>query len=171
MFNQNDKVELRVINTYNKGLNFPYDEKSSSLVINLPTDIENIDFPENLLVLKVYEIQRGKYSFKQLIHRIFVGEVFSVEEMHKIDPLFMFSSGMDLNDLCNLKHNAPCVFYKNDRIYSRYSLLAKLKDMDIVVSNIDELKIVLTEMSKNFSQVQDGMSRIRNIKKNINKSF
>lgn len=168
MFNQNDKVELKVVNTYNKGLNFPYDEKSSSLVIDLPTDIENIDFPENLLLLKVYEIQRGKYSFKQLIHRIFVGEVFPVEEMHKIDPLFMFSSGMDLNDLCNLKHNAPCVFYKKD---SRYVLLAKLKDMDIVVSNIEELKLLLAEMSKEFSQVQDGMSRIRNIKQNTKKSF
>lgn len=44
-----------------------------------------------------------------------------------------------------------------------YVQLAVLKAPDIVVSSIQELKELLKELSDNFSLVQLGMSRIRNI--------
>ena len=161
MFNQKDEVNIKVINTYSKGFEFIKDETNSPLIIDLPAEVENIDFPKNLLVLEIYEIHKGNQNFKQLIYRIFIGDTYTIEEMNKINPSFKFSSGMNWSDLCGLKPETHCVFYKKA---NGYVLLAKLKDKDIVVSNIDELKSLLSEMSMSFTQVQVGMSRIRNIK-------
>ena len=68
---------------------------------------------------------------------------------------------MDWASLCNLGHDSPCVFYKNEN--GVYAQLAILRPTDIVVSSIQELKELLKELSDNFSLVQLGMSRIRNI--------
>ena len=164
MLNKNDKVRLQVINTYSKGFEFIKDETNSPLIIELSVHetLEDTNFPQNLLILEVYEIHEGNVSYKQLIHRIFVGEVYTLDEMSKINQSFRFSQGMDLSDLTGLNGDTPCVFYKIDE--NRYSLLAKLKDMDIVVTSALELKNLLDQMSNDFIKVQDGMSRIRNLK-------
>lgn len=161
MFNQSVEVKLKVIYTYSKGFEFIKDETNLPLIIDLPTEVEEIDFPKNLLVLEIYEIHKGNQNFKQLIHRVFIGETYTIGEMNEINPSFRFSESMNWSDLSWLKPETPCVFYKKD---NRYVLLAKLKDKDIVVSNIYELKSLLSEMSMSFTQVQVGMSRIRNIK-------
>ena len=139
------------------GKSFPTirDENTSPLVINMPEDIDNIDFPEDLLKLEVYEIINSNKKKKTLVRTIYVGEI------NKICPCFRFSFGMDWASLCNLGHDSPCVFYKNEN--DVYVQLAVLKAPDIVVSSIQELKELLKELSDNFSLVQLGMSRIRNI--------
>lgn len=56
MFNKEDKEELKVVAVFGKSFPTIKDENTSPLVINMPEDIDNIDFPEDLLKLEVYEI-------------------------------------------------------------------------------------------------------------------
>ena len=152
MFNKEDKEELKVVAVFGKSFPTIKDENTSPLVINVPVD---------LLKLEVYEIINFNKKKKNLVRTIYVGEVYTVNEMNKICPRFRFSFGMDWASLCNLGHDSPCVFYKNEN--GVYVQLAILRPTDIVVSSIQELKELLKELSDNFSLVQLGMSRIRNI--------
>lgn len=161
MFNKDDSVELKVVATYGKDFKYVKDEITSPLIINLPEEIEKIDFPEDLLKLEVYEIINSNKKNKNLVRTIYVGEVYTVNEINKICPHFKFSFGMNWASLCNIDHNTPCVFYKNEN--GLYVQLAVLRPTDIVVSSIQELKELLQELSDNFSLVKLGMSRIRNI--------
>ena len=161
MFNKEDKEELKVVAVFGKSFPTIRDENTSPLVINMPEDIDNIDFPEDLLKLEVYEIINSNKKKKTLVRTIYIGEIYTINEMNEICPRFRFSFGMNWASLCNIDHNTPCVFYKNeDDVYVQ---LAVLKAPDIVVSSIQELKELLKELSDNFSLVQLGMSRIRNI--------
>ena len=161
MFNKEDKEELKVVAVFGKSFPTIKDENTSPLVINMPEDIDNIDFPEDLLKLEVYEIINSNKKKKTLVRTIYVGEIYTINEMNEICPRFRFSFGMDWASLCNLGHDSPCVFYKNEN--DVYVQLAVLKAPDIVVSSIQELKELLKELSDNCSLVQLGMSRIRNI--------
>lgn len=161
MFNKEDKEELKVVAVFGKSFSTIKDENTSPLVINMPEDIDNIDVPVDLLKLEVYEIINFNKKKKNLVRTIYVGEVYTVNEMNKICPCFRFSFGMDWASLCNLGHDSPCVFYKNEN--GVYVQLAILRPTDIVVSSIQELKELLKELSDNFFLVQLGMSRIRNI--------
>ena len=49
MFNKEDKEELKVVAVFGKSFPTIKDENTSPLVINMPEDIDNIDFPEDLL--------------------------------------------------------------------------------------------------------------------------
>ncbi len=161
MFNKGDKEELKVVAVFGKSFPTIKDENTSPVVINMPEDISNIDFPEDLLKLEVYEIINSNKKNKNLVRTIYVGEVYTVNEINKICPHFRFSFGMNWASLCNIDHNTPCVFYKNEN--GLYVQLAVLRPTDIVVSSIQELKELLQELSDNFSLVKLGMSRIRNI--------
>ena len=114
MFNKEDKEELKVVAVFGKSFPTIKDENTSPLVINMPEDIDNIDVPEDLLKLEVYEIINFNKKKKNLVRTIYVGEVYTVNEMNKICPRFRFSFGMDWASLCNLGHDSPCVFYKNE---------------------------------------------------------
>lgn len=110
MFNKDDSVELKVVAKYGKDFKYVKDEITSPLIINLPEEIEKIDFPEDLLKLEVYEIINSNKKKKDLVRTIYVGEVYTVNEMNKICPRFRFSFGMDWASLCNIDHNTRCVF-------------------------------------------------------------
>jgi len=161
MFNKGDKEELKVVAVFGKSFPTIKDENTSPLVISMPEDINAINIPEDLLKLEVYEIINSNKKKKELVRTIYVGEVYTVNEMNKICPHFRFSFGMDWASLCKVDHDSPCVFYKNEN--GVYVELAILRPTDIVVSSVQELKELLQELSDNFSLVQLGMSRIRNI--------
>lgn len=166
MFNQNDKVRLQAINTYSKGFEFLKDETNSPLTIELPAVelLSSINFPEKVLAFEIYEIHEGDVSYKQLIHRIYIGETHTIEQMDDIDPTFRISKAVNIRKLDSLSHDAPCVFFKVDE--NKFALLAALEETDIVVPNASDLNEALIKISLDFIMVQKGMSRIRNINKN-----
>lgn len=156
----NEKRELKIKNLVTKDGKV-YKKDDMPIEIILSTEIEKISFPQNIVKLEVYEIINSNKKKQNLVRTIYVGEIYTVNEMNEICPRFRFSFGMDWASLCNLGHDSPCVFYKNEN--DVYVQLAVLKAPDIVVSSIQELKELLKELSDNFSLVQLGMSRIRNI--------
>lgn len=160
MFSKDDKLELKAIAVFGKSFPTVKDEKSSPLIINFPTNFEDFDLPEDLLELDLYEVPK-QVKNKTLIRRIFVGEVYTVNEMNMMFPHYRFSKGMNYVELTDLNPDAKCVFYKDEQ--GTYFILAQLRTSDIVVSSTQELKTLLQEISNNFALVEKGMSRIRNI--------
>lgn len=160
MFNKEDKIGLKAIAVFGKSFPTIKDEKSSPLIINFPANIEDFNFSEDLLELDLYEVP-NQVKNKTLIKRIFIGEVYTVNEMNIISSHYRFSKGMNYVELTDLNPDAKCVFYKDEQ--GTYFILAQLRPSDIVVSSTQELKTLLQEISNNFALVEKGMSRIRNI--------
>ena len=79
MFNKEDKEELKVVAVFGQSFPTIKDENTSPLVINMPEDIDNIDFPEDLLKLEVYEIINSNKKKKTLVRTIYVGEIYTVK--------------------------------------------------------------------------------------------
>lgn len=153
-----ENIILKIINTNSKGFLFLKDKSNSPLVLELPCDLESVEFPNNILKLEVFEKQDGKEEY---ICAIYVGEVYPERIIRSINPNYRYCENFDVKTLKDIRDDSPCVFYKNEN--GVYVQLAILRPTDIVVSSIQELKELLKELSDNFSLVQLGMSSIRNI--------
>ena len=159
---KNDNINLIAVATFGKDFQYAKDEKTSPLVINMPAEIETLQIPKDILQMDIYEIINNKYKKKELVKRIYIGEVYTLEQLNKICPRFRFSLGMDFSLASDLQESTSYIVYKND--VGIYCILAKLRQEDIVLKDTEELKDTLTKLSTSFSKIQDGMSRIRNLK-------
>lgn len=50
-----ENIILKIINTNSKGFSFLKDKSNSPLVLELPCDLESVEFPNNILKLEVFE--------------------------------------------------------------------------------------------------------------------
>ena len=55
-----ENIILKIINTNSKGFSFLKDKSNSPLVLELPCDLESVEFPNSILKLEVFEKQDGK---------------------------------------------------------------------------------------------------------------
>lgn len=159
MFGKNESIDIKVVGIFAKSYPCLKDENNSPFIIDLPTDLDSVEIPSDLLKVEIYVIKNKRIKQKELLKRIYIGEVYTTNEMMKIDNKFRFSTGMHWEDICNIKRDLPCVFYKNEN----YVLLGLIRPSDIVVSNTFELKELLTNLSKDFGLVQEGITRIKKI--------
>ena len=137
-----ENIILKIINTNSKGFSFPKDKSNSPLVLELPCDLESVEFPNNILKLEVFEKQDGKEEY---ICAIYVGEVYPERIIKSIHPNYSYCENFDVKTLKDIRDDSPCVFYKD--VYNNYVLVAKLDSDDIVVPDTTELKKFLMDLS------------------------
>lgn len=140
--NNERKHYIKIINTNSKGFSFLKDKSNSPLVLELPCDLESVEFPNNILKLEVFEKQDGKEEY---ICAIYVGEVYPERIIRSINPNYRYCENFDVKTLKDIRDDSPCVFYKD--VYNNYVLVAKLDSDDIVVPNTTELKNFLIDLS------------------------
>lgn len=165
MFLENEKIRLVLANTYNMGGEKAETMEESTLVIELPTKDENLIIPSYALKFELWEIHEGKNAYAQLVHRIFIGSISSIEKMQSDKVSFLYSRGLDCRDLNNFKDGDPCVVYRTGK--DSYDIIAKMQDSDIVVNDTEELKMLITLLSNEFYEVKSSVKRVRNIKNNF----
>lgn len=137
-----ENIILKIINTNSKGFSFPKDKSNSPLVLELPCDLESVEFPNNILKLEVFEKQDGKEEY---ICAIYVGEVYPERIIKSMHPNYRYCENFDVKTLKYIRDDSPCVFYKD--VYNNYVLVAKLDSDDIVVPDTTELKKFLMDLS------------------------
>lgn len=137
-----ENIILKIINTNSKGFSFPKDKSNSPLVLELPCDLESVEFPNNILKLEVFEKQDGKEEY---ICAIYVGEVYPERIIKSIHPNYRYCENFDVKTLKDFRNDSLCVFYKD--VYNNYVLVAKLDSDDIVVPDTTELKKFLMDLS------------------------
>lgn len=141
----NEKRELKIKNLVTKDGKV-YKKDDMPIEIILSTEIEKISFPQNIVKLEVYETseETDEYLFP-----IYIGEVFYRQTIQSLSPTFQFS------------HNTPYVFVPNSN--GSLVLLAKLNRGDMVVENINHLKMLLAELTEKHQKRLIGVSRIKEV--------
>ena len=119
-----------------------YNKNNSPLVLELPCDLESVEFPNNILKLEVFGKQDGKEEY---ICAIYVGEVYPERIIKSIHPNYRYCENFDVKTLKDIRDDSPCVFYKD--VYNNYVLVAKLDSDDIVLPDTTELKKFLMDLS------------------------
>lgn len=137
-----ENIILKIINTNSKGFSFLKDKSNSPLVLELPCDLESVEFPNSILKLEVFEKQDGKEEY---ICAIYVGEVYPERIIKGIHPNYRYYENFDVKTLKDIRDDSPCVFYKD--VYNNYVLVAKLDSDDIVLPDTTELKKFLMDLS------------------------
>lgn len=152
--NENRKIVL--VNTLSKGFSFPKDKTNSPLIIELPTNVENIDFPCNILKIEIF-VENSKT--KMYYASIYLGEAHEESQVRKTYPNYLYSECFDIKTLKDITPTSKCVFYKDQ--FGNMILLSKLDEKDLVVSSLEELQVLINEMSVNETVLKDAFSRTR----------
>ena len=143
----NEKRELKIKNLVTKDGKV-YKKDDMPIEIILSTEIE-ISFPQNIVKLEVYETSE---ETEEYLFAIYIGEVFYKKTIQSLNPNFHFSQGKD---------NTPYVFVPNSN--GTLVLLAKLNRGDMVVENINQLKMLLAELTEKYQKRLIGVSRIKEV--------
>ena len=100
--------------------------------------------------MEVYETSE---ETEEYLFSIYIGEVFYKKTIQSLNPTFQFSQEKD---------NTPYVFVPNSN--GALVLLAKLNRGDMVVENINQLKMLLAELTEKYQKRLIGVSRIKEVK-------
>ena len=144
----NEKRELKIKNLVTKDGKV-YKKDDMPIEIILSTENEKISFPQNIVKLEVYETSE---ETEEYLFAIYIGEVFYKKTIQSLNPTFQFSQGKD---------NTPYVFVPNSN--GTLVLLAKLNRGDMVVENINQLKMLLAELTEKYQKRLIGVSRIKEV--------
>lgn len=144
----NEKRELKIKNLVTKDGEV-YKKDDMPIEIILSTEIEKISFPQNIVKLEVYETSE---ETEEYLFPIYIGEVFYRQTIQSLSPTFQFSQEKD---------NTPYVFVPNSN--GALVLLAKLNRGDMVVENINQLKMLLAELTEKYQKRLIGVSRIKEV--------
>ena len=99
--------------------------------------------------MEVYETCEETEAY---LFSIYIGEFFYKKTIQSLSPTFQFFQGKD---------NTPYVFVPNYN--GALVLLAKLNRGDMVVENINQLKMLLAELTEKHQKRLIGVSRIKEV--------
>lgn len=122
----------------------------------LPLITEDITIPDDVLTAEISEFHLENnnvnvYSSSKLC----VGEIYTMRELIKGNDYLV------LNELKDVFSNldTKVIVYKNKG--NKKVIYKILNENDIVVKNSEEFKKAIVDMSREFSKVTEGISRIR----------
>lgn len=148
----NDKLYLSVINFVSK------DYKILPLNFKLPLEDENLDISDDIIKASVFEYNESDYVSGRVVFNIYVGKQSTLR-----DILNKFSDErITVENIQALNSVEESVCYFED-LSGSLVIFASLEDNDIVVSDVEELKQVIIELSHNFMEIKNGISRIRKL--------
>lgn len=143
----NVNYKVIVINKFSLGFDSVKTKENSPLVVDLAEDLSKIELPSNLLELETLIIDRTTNNIYPWF-RIFIGSTSTLKDIDESKKLVSYSEGLDYKDLLKMKPEDRWAFYKNE--VANPVLLAKLNNSDIVVSNVEEAKMTLINLSSAY---------------------
>ena len=143
----NVNYKVIVINKFSLGFDSVKTKENSPLIIDLAEDLSKIELPSNLLELETLIIDRATNNIYPWF-RIYIGSTSTLKDIDDSKKLVSYSEGLNYKDLLEMKPEDRWVFYKNE--VANPVLLAKLNDSDIVVSNVEEAKMTLINLSSAY---------------------
>ncbi len=153
MFGVNDRTSLTGINVFNKN------KKLSGYVLKFPFNGEELDIPEDMVQMTIFENDSGYANFGHAVFKICIGEITTLDEINnnsKLERIEFFPSVFD-----ELEGTADKIFYFIDDTGKKV-LFSKVNDEDIVVSDIKEAKRVLTKISNEYRTINEATTRLKN---------
>ena len=152
MFRQEDKITLTCADTINRS------GKILDFYIKFPIEKE-IDIPQDILKMNVYEYCNGYESYICKVFKICVGKISKFSEICnlnsskiKIEPNIL--KGLDSTD------DLVCYYIDEE---GKYNIYDKVNNGDIVVENIEKLKKVLIKISDSFKNIKESVSTIKEL--------
>ena len=146
----NEKRELKIKNIVTKAGRI-YEKDNMPVEVCLSKENEKMLFPQDIVKLEVYETIGEKEEF---LFPIYIGEVFYKQTIQSLSPTFQFYQE-------NTKDNTPYVFVPNSN--GTLVFLAKLNRGDMVVENVNQLKMLLAELTEKYRKNLIGVSRVREV--------
>lgn len=155
MFGIYDKMTLSLINAADMDGNLlPF---SKSLPI-----LEDIEIPEELSVVDVFEYQEGFISGGEIVFSIYVGEKSTIDEMVDAKD----GIGMQLREKIEIPSVDTPVCYRI--VNGKKKIYATLEDNDVVVKDHDALKDVIKSLSESYSEFNRSAEKIKTFSKTMN---
>ena len=148
MFRCGDKLTLSCVNVVNR------DGKIVDYNLSFPLEDSDFDIPNDVVEVSIFEAHDdvGYISFK-----ILVGEITDIEKICEDKyNAYMFDKRA-FNEIKSIDDRL-CYYYDPDGFYY---VFAKVNEGDIVVSNIEELKMELIYISNHFKNIKDSIATIR----------
>lgn len=153
MFGVNDRTSLTGINVFNKN------KKLSGYVLKFPFNVEELDIPEDMVQMTIFENDSGYVNFGHAVFKICIGDITTLAAVNnnsEEERLEFFPGLFDELDGTDNK-----IFYFIDDTGKKV-LFSKVNDNDIVVSNLEEAKKVLIKMSNEYRTIKEATTRLKN---------
>ena len=150
MFASNDNITLSCINVLNKDL------KIIDFNLSFPLYDTDLEIPDDVIEVSIFESHLGRNNYGYVVYKICVGEVTSIEEIANSNEPYLF----DRRAFSNIKRvdDKLCYYTNSDNVHLIYE---QLNSDDIVVKDVNELKMVLINISNNFKCIKEAIDSIR----------
>lgn len=152
MFAYNDKLRLVVINVKDR------DGKIMPTNISLPFNVKNINFPENVSQVSIFEYHEGIENYGHNVFNIYVGYTST------FDTIINRKEKIKINNNFNVEIKSceePLVYrIREDGVFD---IFATAKENDIVVNNVEELAETIKSISNEFSAIKRSIAKIRKL--------
>ena len=149
MFGCYDEVNLVLLNAVNK------DMEVVDFILKFPIEEKDFVIPSDIVYMDVMEahVISGQYSFGSF--RIHVGKTATFEGLLR-DKFCINKQVFDELDSCD---DEICYYDEDDK----HIVFAKVNEVDIVVKDIDELRMVLLSISDSFKNIKDSTAQIKGL--------
>lgn len=149
MFRNGDKLTLSCINVINKG------GKIIDYHISFPLEDSDFDIPEDVVEMSIFE---GHDDIGYLSFKICVGDITNLYKIcNDKEGAYLF----ERRAFSDIKSPDDDICYYNDS-NNVHIVFSKINEGDIVVSDIEELKRVLINISNNFKSIKDSIVMMKN---------
>lgn len=152
MFGMYDKVVLSLINASDM------DGKLLPFSRPLPVDGE-IEIPEELSSIDVFEYQEGFISGGEIVFTIYVGEKSTIDEMVDAND----GLKMHLRDEIEIPSVDTPVCYRI--VDGKKKIYATLEENDVVVKDHAELKTTIKNLSEYYNEFNRSLQKIKTFSK------
>jgi len=162
MFNIGERIQLIAYDAINKK------GEITNYRVKFPIDKDSLQIPEDIIELSVIE-----YHEEECVNagstftafKIYVGKTINIRRIvdekitnyRFLDALEKELHAAKYKDM----HDIYCYYEDKDGVKN---IFGWAKDNDIVVSNTEELKEVLLDISDNFKQIRDSIDAVRDHK-------
>ena len=147
MFRQSDKMTLSVINVTDKN------GKIIDLHLPFPIKDESFEIPKNIVKVSIFEYHQNVVSDGFIAFNIYVGKITTLASL------------AEENKRCvviprDIKHIDDKLCYYTD-LDNKKVAFAKINPGDKVVADTEELHDILLRISRNFAQIKNAISSIK----------
>lgn len=149
MLGCSDKITLCAINFTNKD--------GEIVNYHLPFPIkEDFELPNDIIGVSIFETHLGICNYGFTAFNIYVGNITTIK-----GTIDHYNTGKGYKIIPdNIKSIDDKLCYYNDN-HDNWIVFAKINEGDIVVKDLEELKMVLITISNNFENIKEAISNIK----------
>jgi len=150
MLGCSDKITLCAINFTNK------DGEIINYHLSFPLK-EDFEIPEDVIQVSIFEAHQGFSNYGFTAFNIYVGNITTIK-----GTIDHYNTGKGYKVIPDkIKSVDAKLCYYNDN-HDNWIVFAKINEGDIVVKDLQELKMILITISNNFENIKEAIGNIKN---------